>query len=57
MACSHPEEELQRVYEGTAEARDDRDLCGLCGLIVYREVVVVEEVEDVVWVMGLRLSA
>lgn len=58
MACSHPAEELQRVYEGTPVAREDRDLCGLCGLIVYRAVEVLEEGEDeVVWVSALEMSA
>ena len=35
MACEHPGEERQRVYHGTSQARDDRQLCGLCGEIVY----------------------
>ena len=38
MACAHPPEERQRVYEGTTEPRLDRSFCGLCGLVVYEAV-------------------
>jgi hypothetical protein len=35
MACMHPPEERQRVYEGRALPRNDRLLCGLCGELLY----------------------
>ncbi len=35
MACEHPGEERQRVYHGTTSPLADRQLCGLCGEIVY----------------------
>jgi hypothetical protein len=35
MACSHPPEERQRVYEGTATPRAGRAYCGLCGEVLY----------------------
>lgn len=35
MACPHPLEERLRIYDGTAVARTDRRLCGLCGETVY----------------------
>lgn len=38
MACAHPVEERQRVYDGTAEPRPDRSFCSLCGLVVYEAV-------------------
>lgn len=35
MSCPHPPEERLRIYDGTAVARTDRRLCGLCGETVY----------------------
>jgi len=35
MACIHPPEERQRVYEGTATPRAGRAYCGLCGEVLY----------------------
>ena len=38
MYCLHPTEERLHVYDGTAVARLDRQLCGLCGELVYAPV-------------------
>lgn len=35
VACLHPPEERQRVFEGQPEARPDRSFCGLCGAILF----------------------
>ena len=35
MPCTHPPEELIAVFEGTAFAKPDRKLCGLCGTLIY----------------------
>jgi hypothetical protein len=35
MACPHPREERQLVFEGSATPRVDRLWCGLCGEIIY----------------------
>lgn len=37
MACLHPMEERQRVFEGRAEPRPDRGYCGLCGAVLYMD--------------------
>ena len=37
MACPHPREERQRVYQGRDAPLSDRDWCALCGEVVYRE--------------------
>jgi hypothetical protein len=35
MACHHPPEELQRVYDGRPKPLPGRFFCGLCGEPVY----------------------
>jgi len=35
MACRHPAEERQRVFDGGWTPREDRVFCGLCGELIY----------------------
>jgi hypothetical protein len=37
MWCTHPPEEMIRLYRGPAELYDDRRLCGVCAEVVYVE--------------------
>jgi hypothetical protein len=46
MACFHPAEERQRVFDGSPVARTDRLYCGLCGEILYLRPALPEERGD-----------